>query len=221
MTGFEILVVLGGLFGCAASALVAAALLSERGKRRFVALVQRDLEGGVSHVVSGDIARPLSFMLGAIHVHAMVRGDVEVWQLERREGGAAPTLAMVYRGWRAPDTRELAPMGDVTAQLELLGDDEPCAKRLLARGRAEIARVLGRDTRRCIVGGGRAFLEVTRRGLRVAELAEALVRLDAIVDVVAGRTATRVLAGAADHERALAAIDGAPIAVPGLTLARV
>lgn len=225
MTGLEILVVLGGLFSCAAGSLVAAALWSERKKARFVALVQRDLRELVSDVESGDIARPLSFMIGAIHVHAMVRGDVEVWQLERREllpvDSAAPTVAVVYRGWRAPDTRELTSMGDVSAQLELLGDDEPGAKSLLARARTEIARVLGRETRRCVVGGGRAFLEVTRRGLRIAELAEALVRFDAIVDVVAGRTATKALLGERDHEESIARDDGSPIAVPALALARV
>ena len=200
-----------GLLGSIVGAVFTVAFVDERKKRRFVATVAGVLAARVDDVESGDLVRPLSFKLGSVHVHAAVRGDVEVWQLEDKDGDAGDGIvAVVYAGWRAPDARALSPIAEITPRLHLFADDEAKAHTLLARSRTELAYVLGRGTRRAIVGGGRAFLEVTRRGYLLDELADALARFDAVRAVVAGRRPS-LPSTAPSSERAVGGPAGVPI----------
>ena len=187
MTGLEILFLLGGAFTAAGLTLSSVVFMQERRKRLFVGVVQYELEAPVVDVESGDIALPLSFTVGDVHVSAALRGDVEVWQLSRTDAALDDArVAVVYEDWHAPDVHDLSDIGPLTSRLELFADDVAGGRRLLLRARADLASVLGRGARRCVVGGGRAFLEVTRRGLMVEELREALVRFRALLAIVGG-----------------------------------
>lgn len=213
VTGLEILTFLGGCFLLGAGALAAVVFVSERRKHIFIEAVAAHL-AKVEDVESGDVERPLSFTLKGTRVRAVVRGDVEVWQLERVDvqiftsaatGAFAGPFAIVENAWHAPDVRTMASVDALTPRLAVYSRDERGARGLLCRARADLCSVLGRRTRRCVVGPGRAFLEVTRRGLAVEELEDALMRLEALLAVVAGEaprllpmpTAARAVAGPA------------------------
>lgn len=211
MAGLEILAALFSLFGCAVACVIYTAFVDEHRKRRFLGSVTELLEPVVD-VESGDISLPLSFTVGDVRVQAALRGDVEVWQLERNDVAiTGSAFAVVYRGWRAPDARDLAEVGDLGARLLVYaGDDGGGARRLLARARADLSRVLGRRTRRCLVGKGRAFLEVTRRGFAVDDLRDAIVRLDALLAVLAGLD-PHVTATTSSGQAAIAGPSGVPV----------
>ncbi len=215
VAGFEILFTFFLLAAGGAAALAMTAVIGERRKRRFVARVAAGLDTQVLDVESGDITMPLSFTVCGVRIHAAVRGDVEVWQLERADRSfAQPPFAVVYRDWLAPDARGLAPVGDLTSRLLVYGGDTDSARGILAAARAQLANVLGRRTRRCLIGDGRAFLEVTRRGLAVDDLKDAILRLDALLAVLAGGDALGLLPPSAGGA-AVAGPRGIPI--PALT----
>jgi hypothetical protein len=218
VTGLEVLAILGGCFLVGASALAAWVHAGERRKRLFLAHVSTYV-AEVDDVVSGDVHRPLSFTVEGTRVRAVLRGDVEVWQLERVDAGIQATpLAVVQRHWHAPDVRSLPTVDALNPRLDLYAGDERGARTFLARARGDLCSVLGRRTRRCVVGPGRAFLEVSRRGLAVEELKDALARLDGLIAVLAGqapRLSALGTSGAEGAEHGVAGPGGA--VVPGFT----
>lgn len=205
MTGLEILTLLGGCFLLAAGGLAATVHVTEQKKRRFLRHVAAAL-AVVNDVESGDVERPLSFTVRGIRVRAVVRGDVELWQLERVDmviatsgasGSFVGPFAIVQRDWHAPDVRALSSVEPLRPGLEMFARDEAAARGLLSRARSDLCAVLGRHTRRCVVGPGRAFLEISRRGLAVDELEDALLRLDGLLAVIAGQSPRLLPADAA------------------------
>lgn len=209
MTGLEVLVFLMGCFVVSASAMVARVWHVERRKRLFLNRVATSLFIPMD-VESGDLGQPLSFTLDNVRVCALLRGDVEVWQLERHDGGIAhAAVALVDCDWHAAaDVRAMPTVGALTPRLAVRADDERNACGLVSRARAELASLLGRRTRQCVVGDGRAFLEVSRTGLSVAELRDAMLRLNGIVSVLAGR---HVFLPTPSSQHAIAGPNGVPI----------
>lgn len=189
MTGLELLAFFGSVFALGVGALATAVHLGERKKHAFVARAAGVLgpRAPLRDVESGDVERPLSFSLGATRVRAVVRGRVELWQLEHLDDAiAVATLAVVQRGWHAPDVRQLSPVTSLTPRLQVYAADSAAAHELLAGARAELCAVLGRSTRRCILGQGRVFLEVARHGLTLEELRDGICRMRGLLAVVAG-----------------------------------
>lgn len=213
MTGLELLAFFGGCLVLAAVTTASCVHVGERRKREFLAAV-RSFMDEVHDVESGDVDHPLSFRVGNIRARAVIRGDTELWQLERvDEAITSSPIAVAQRDWRAPDVRTLASVGALTPRLELFAGDLALGHGLLARARADLCRVLGRRARRCVVGPGRAFLEVTRRGLRLEEFEDGVARLDGLLTIVAGGT-PRILEEPRPADRAIAGPSGA--LVPGL-----
>ncbi len=213
MTGLEVLAFLMSCFVVGAGAMVARVALEERNKRLFLNRVATSLHIPMD-VESGDLGSPLSFTLDNIRVCALLRGDVEVWQLERQDARlAAPQFALVDCDWHAAaEVRAMPTVGSLTPRLDVRANDEHNAHAIVSRARAELASILGRHTRQCVVGNGRAFLEVTRSGLRVDELRDAMIRLNGVVGLLTGR---HVFIHAHSSGHAVAGPLGIP--VPGLT----
>lgn len=196
MTGIELVAFLGSCFALVACAATGAVHIHERRKGAFLrrlrhALGSADALDALEDVQSGDVEHPLSFTYRGVRVRALVRGRAEVWQLERiddtlRPTALADTLAVVQRGWHAPDVRRLAEVGGLTPRLCVYAEDTRGARRLLERVRGDLCTVLGRRTRRCVVAPGRVFLELSRHGFAVEELKDALCRLDALLAVLLG-----------------------------------
>lgn len=176
-------------FVVGAGAMVLRVAVEERNKRLFLNRVATTLHIPMD-VESGDLGAPLSFTLDDVRVCALLRGDVEVWQLERRDPRlqAHSSFALVDCDWHAAaEVRALPSVTSLTPRLDVRAADARSANMIVVRARAELASILGRHTRQCMIGNGRAFIEVTRTGLRVDELRDALVRLNGIVALLTGR----------------------------------
>lgn len=213
MTGLEVLAFLMSCFVVGAGAMVCRVAYEERSKRLFLNRVATSLHIPMD-VESGDLGSPLSFTLDNVRVCALLRGDVEVWQVERHDTRlSTSSLALVDNDWHAAaEVRALPTVAALTPRLDVRSADEANAHAVVLRSRAELASILGRHTRQCVVGNGRAFLEVTRTGLRVDELRDALIRLNAVVGLLTGR---HVFIHAQSSGHAVAGPLGIP--VPGLT----
>lgn len=212
MTGLEVLAFLMSCFVVSAAAMVGRVCFVERRKRLFLNQVAISLYIPMD-VESGDLGQPLSFTVDNVRVCALLRGDVEVWQLERYDRSIVDaSLALVDCDWHAAaEARALPMIASLTPRLVVRAADERSACSLIQRARAELASLLGRRTRQCVVGNGRAFLEVARTGLSVAELRDAMMRLHGIVSVFAGRS---VFVPTPSSQHAVAGPMGVP--VPGV-----
>jgi hypothetical protein len=213
VTGLEVLAFLMSCFVAGAGAMFARVAWNERNKRLFLNHVATSMHIPMD-VESGDLGTPLSFTLDNVRVCALLRGDVEVWQLEHHDTRlAAPSLALVDCDWHAAaEVRALPTVTSLTPRLDVRSADEHGAHAIVSRARGELASILGRHTRQCVVGNGRAFLEVTRSGLRVEELRDAMIRLHGVVGLLTGR---HVFIHAQSSGHAVAGPLGIP--VPGLT----
>ena len=212
MTGLEVLAFLMSCFVVSAAAMCARVLFVERRKRLFLNRVATSMYIPMD-VESGDLGQPLSFTLDNVRVCALLRGDVEVWQLERYDQGIGHTaLALVDCDWHAAaEVRAMPAVASLTPRLAVRATDERSACSLITRARAELASLLGRKTRQCVVGNGRALLEVSRTGLSVSELSDAMMRLNGVIGVLTGRS---VFVPTPSSQHAIAGPNGVPI--PGV-----
>jgi hypothetical protein len=215
VTGLAVLAFLMSGFAVCSAVALGHMCHVERRKRRFLDRVALSMNAPFD-IETGDICRPLLFTVDNVRVGALLRGDVEVWQLERYDRRLQHTsLALVDCDWHADaEVRAMPTVASLTPRLCVRAVDERSACSLVWRMRAELASVLGRHTRQCVVGDGRAFLEVSRTGLSVDELGDAMMRLHGIICVLTG---CRVLVPMASSQQAIAGPMGVPI--PGVALA--